>query len=386
MSAGEDRNEWVDRLLADPDGERARRARAYLGGPVPCITDARAEASEGGSRDFYSQGDYWWPNPDSASGLPFVRRDGESYPGAFHEHRTAMRSVRRAIALLAEHYLRTRESCFAEEACRYAHGFFLDSKTGMMPRLEYAQAIPGITPGRGTGIIDTLHIGEVPVAFMALESSVAGDERASGQVRETAAALREWFSEYLSWMRSSPNGVEERDKANNHAVAWTVQTAIFSRFTSDVVALNEARERTVGTHITDQMAPDGSFPLELERTKPYSYSLFNLDLIATLCHVLSERPSSLWHYATDDGRGPARGVDFMVPYVQDKASWPFGIDVDHWDELPIRQPFLLFGAYGLRRPDLLAVWNELPSETRDKEVMRNLLYRSPALWFGPVCA
>lgn len=306
MSARDDRHDWIELLLADPDGERSRRASSYIGLRVPRITDYRARASEGGPRDFYSQGDYWWPNPDSASGLPFVRRDGESYPGAFVEHRKAMRSVRRAIAMLTEHYLRTRESRYAREACRYAYDFFLDPDSGMSPHLEYAQAIPGVTPGRGTGIIDTLHIVEVPVAFMALETATENDREASRAVRETTEALRRWFTEYLRWMRTSKNGTEERDKENNHAVAWTVQTAVFSRFTGNTEALLEARQRTTDSHIPDQMAPDGSFPLELERTKPYSYSLFNIDLIATLCHVLSDRRHELWTYTTEDGKGAAR--------------------------------------------------------------------------------
>jgi len=34
-----------------------------------------------------------------------------------------------------------------------------------------------------------------------------------------------------------------------------------------------------------QMAEDGSLPLELERTKPYAYSIFQLDHMATLSQV-----------------------------------------------------------------------------------------------------
>ena len=177
-----------------------------------------------------------------------------------------------------------------------AHGFFLDPEYGMLARLEYAQAIPGVTPGRGTGIIDTLHIGEVPVAFMAFEAAAESDPDAAGPVRETVAAFRQWFTEYLSWMRTSANGIEDRDH-------------------------------------------------------------------------------DLWAWTTADGRGAARGVDFILPNVRNKESWPFAIDVDH-----------LFVARGLHRPDLLAVWTDLPPETSDKEIMRNLVYRSPALWFGPVYA
>ena len=362
-----------------------RDADRFLGERVPHITDFVAEGSDGDRNEYYSNGDYWWPNPDTEDGLPYVRRDGESYPGAFHDHRIAMRTVRRAIAVLSAAYLGTHDPRYAAQLCRFAREFFLDSATAMRPHLQYAQAIPGVCNGRGTGIIDTLHIVEIPVAFMAILSSDETRSTTAAEIRETYDGLRGWFKEYLHWMRTSPNGIEERDMRNNHAVAWTVQTAVFSRFLDDADAAAEARLRFTELHVPDQMAADGSFPLELERTKPYSYSLFNLDLLATIAHVLSDETGDLWSFATRDGRGLARAVQFMLPYVVQKSRWPYPTDIDHFDQIPIRQPFLLFGAIGLRDPSLYDVWRELPAETPDKEIMRNLLYRAPALWLGPIC-
>jgi hypothetical protein len=363
-----------------------RDAGRFVGARVPHITDSVAKSSEGGRHDYYSNGDYWWPNPRTADGAPFIRRDGESYPGAFHDHRVAIRSVRRAIAVLSAAHLGTREPRYAREACRYAREFFLDPTTAMTPHLRYAQAIPGICNGRGTGIIDTLHIVEVPVAFLALATAAEPGTEASAEILDTIDGLRGWFSEYLHWMRTSPNGIEERDKLNNHSVAWTVQTAVFSRFVNDHEAITEARLRFSDVHIPGQMAPDGCFPLEIERTKPYSYSLFNLDLLSTIAHVLSDEKTDLWRVATSDGRGLDRAVGFMLPYVVDKQRWPHPPDVDHFDQIPIRQPFLLFAAHGLGDRSLYEVWRDLPAETTDKEIMRNLIYRAPALWFGPICA
>ena len=79
----------------------------------------------------------------------------------------------------------------------------------MNPNLEYAQAIHGIANGRGTGIIDTLHLVEVARAASVLESSGALSNR-------DHAGLNRWFAAYLQWMSTSINGVEERDAKNNH--------------------------------------------------------------------------------------------------------------------------------------------------------------------------
>ena len=47
------------------------------------ITRFKAKLSEGGPNDFYSNGDYWWPDPAKPDGLPYIQRDGESNPNNF---------------------------------------------------------------------------------------------------------------------------------------------------------------------------------------------------------------------------------------------------------------------------------------------------------------
>ena len=149
----------------------------------------------------------------------------------------------------------------------------------MKPHLLYAQAIPGVCSGRGIGIIDTLHLIEVPVAIEALRPSPHLTE-------EIYRGLQAWFAEYLHWLATHPHGVEEMNQHNNHAVCWTLQAAVFALFTDDRMMADFCREK-YKCLLEKQMAPDGSFPAELARTKPYSYSLFVLDNLATLCHVLS---------------------------------------------------------------------------------------------------
>jgi hypothetical protein len=96
------------------------------------------------------------------------------------------------------------------------------------------------------------------------------------------------------------------------------------------------------------MAADGSFPLELKRTKPYSYSIFNLDVMSAVCQILSTPGENLWKFEIADGRGMRKAIAFLYPYIKDKKSWPYPHDVMHFDDFPVRQPNLLFGglAYG----------------------------------------
>jgi hypothetical protein len=337
------------------------------------ITAYPAKLSEGGRNDFYSNGDYWWPDPAKPDGLPYIRRDGQTNPENFAQHRHALNTFRDQVAALAAAYRLTREEKYAAQAVRLLDVFLLDPATRMNPHLKFAQAIPGRNPGRGIGIIDTLHLIEIPPSIAALRGS-----RALTGDRE--AGLRRWFGDYQDWMLSSPNGQEEANEKNNHAVAFWLQVAVFADFTGDAAALAECRARFTQKFIGTQMAMDGGFPLELARTKPYAYSLFQLDNLSTLGWVLSDAGTDFWRYTLPDGRGLARGVEFMTPFVADKGRWTRPPDVQAWEGWPARPVFLLLGGLALDRPELIDLWRRLDGDPTDPEVRRNRAITQPVLW------
>ena len=128
------------------------------------------------------------------------------------------------------------------------------------------------------------------------------------------------------------------------------------------------------------MAKNGSFPEELRRTKPYGYSLFNLDAMATICRILSTPEDDLWTFELPDGRGMSRAMTFMVPFIRDKKSWPRPPDVMYFDAWPMRQSSLLFAGIALKRPEYLELWSSLPADSSVDEVVRNFFIRQPVLW------
>jgi hypothetical protein len=129
-----------------------------------------------------------------------------------------------------------------------------------------------------------------------------------------------------------------------------------------------------------QMAADGSFPLEIARTKPYGYSLFNLDAMATICQILSTPSDNLWTYQLADGRGMRKALEFMVPFIKDKSGWAHPRDVQYHDEWPMRQASLLFGGLALAQPEYVSLWKTLKPDSTVEEVVRNFFIRQPLLW------
>ncbi len=348
------------------------RADAAMSVPPPHITDSRALHSEGGIHDFYSNGDYWWKNPDTPNGLPFIRRDGMSNPDNFCDHRLALRRMRTAVADLAAGYKITGNEAYAERAARLLYDFFLAPETYMAPHLKYAQAIPGICSGRGIGIIDTLHLTEIPFAVKALSSSPA-------MTAELKEGVYKWFSEYLSFMNTHSNGIEERDCHNNHAVCWHVQALSFALFTDNKEIADECIQRYKTVLLPNQMRADGGFTDELGRTKPYGYSIFVLDNMVTLVHLASLIGEDLWSFTLSDGRSIMRGLEFLMPYLEDKSKWFLLPDVEHFDAWPARASFMVFAGLHTGQTRYSELYMRLPTEATDSEVRRNLAIRQPIL-------
>ena len=360
--------------VAAIDRERILKAASVALQQAPVtITAFPAKLSQGGPNDFYSNGDYWWPDPSKPDGLPYIRRDGESNPENFAQHRLVVKALRDSVAALAAAYKITGEERYVTKAAELLRGFFLDPKARMNPHLDYAQAIPGVSPGRGIGIIDALHLIEVPAAVRALEKSKTFPS-------SMGAELRGWFRQLAEWMTTSKNGAEEARAKNNHAVAFYLQLAVYADFIGDEEKLARCRQEYKAVFVAKQMAADGGFPLELERTKPYGYSIFQLDNMTTLCQVLSTEQDNLWTYELPDGRGIRKAIAFLYPFLADKSKWTLQPDVQAWEGWPARQPHLIFGGLALGEKAYLDLWQKLPADPTDPEVQRNIGITQPVLW------
>lgn len=336
------------------------------------ITSFRCHRSSGGKHDFYSEGDYWWPDPENPDG-PYIQRDGMSNPGIFSDHRIAMIRFSRITGLLASAYKITGEEKYVLKAFEHLKAWFADTSTLMNPSLLYAQAIHGRATGRGTGIIDTVHLTEVAQSILVMENAGCLDK----QLLQT---VKSWFREYLEWLMTHQYSKDEMNTKNNHATCWVMQVASFAKLTGDEHMINFCRERYIHTLLPDQMAIDGSLPEEIRRTKPFGYSLFNLDALTMVCLILSDSKNDLFYYKTNDGKSLKKGIEFIYPFVTDKNKWPYKKDIMYWENWPVAHPFLLFGSYIYKNKDWFRSWKSLNHFPENNEVVRNLPIRNPVIW------
>jgi hypothetical protein len=110
------------------------RARAMLAEAPRTIASIPAPRSPGTRHDYYSEGDYWWPDPANPGG-PYVRRDGRSNPDKFDGHRDALIAFGRIVPMLATAWDLTGDARFATAAMRHLRAWFVDPATAMHPNL-----------------------------------------------------------------------------------------------------------------------------------------------------------------------------------------------------------------------------------------------------------
>lgn len=305
-----------DRDLQPALGALVSRARAALAAPMLSVTQKQITPPSGDMHDYMSLAPYWWPNPATRDGLPYVRRDGEFNPQSRTDH-DGLR-LQRTIMLsktLAYAWYFSGDPAFAEGAARRLRVFFIDPATRMHPNLTYGQAVLGVTEGRGAGMIDTRVLPDLVDTLRVLEDTPAW----TAADRE---AMEAWCRSFLAWMFDSPQGRDEGAATNNHGVFYDAQVAALALYVGDTARARAALDSRARARIADQIRRDGSQPLELERTRPLHYSVFTLDAFTMLAEMARHVNVDLWHAESTTGASIAGALRFVAPYVASPGTFP----------------------------------------------------------------
>jgi hypothetical protein len=283
-------------------------AQKALAGGTFSVTTKAVTPPSGDKHDYMSQAPYFWADPSKKDALPYIRRDGERNPeiNKITDHKSMDQMVSAVDALSLAYYLNGNEA-YATKAVQILRAFFLDPATRMNPNLQYAQGIPGINTGRGIGLIETVGLARVVDSIGLLDGSKAlstADKK----------GLEDWFSRFLQWMQQSKNGQDESAAQNNHGTHYDLQVTSYALFLGKNDLAKSVLEAAKQKRIAKQIEPDGSQPLELARTKAWSYSVMNLRGLMQLATLGTRVRVDLWNYETKDGRSIRRALDFLYPY------------------------------------------------------------------------
>jgi hypothetical protein len=269
----------------------------------------------GDKHDYMSVGPYWWPDSTKADGLPYVRHDGVINPERYAiKDDEYYNSLCGDVKVLGLAWYFTGDKKYADKAAKQLHTWFLDPATRMNPNLNFGQAIPGITKGRGIGLIDTHRVSELIDGIQLLKGSAAlSDADYKG--------IREWYRQFLDWMRNSPIGKDEEDEKNNHGTWYDVQAVIMALFIQQPDLAKDMLVNVTEKRIDSQLKEDGSQPLELARTLSWNYSSYNLQAFFNLARLAENVKVDLWHYESPGKKSIRKAFEWMLPFAAGSSTW-----------------------------------------------------------------
>lgn len=268
--------------------------------------------------DYMSIGPYWWPNPDTPDGLPYIRKDGEINPETRNNHTDFVEKSNffSAVKTLKKAYTISNKKKYANKNIVLIKAWFLNDETKMNPNVNFGQYLPGDSEGRCFGIIEfggltaVLHFLEIAKANNLLDS-------------ETEKGMHIWFTEYSNWLKNSKLGKQEAIRKNNHGTHYDVQLLSILVYLNQIEEVKNYLSTTTKARIFSQIEPDGSQPLELARTKSFSYSAMNLHGFLELVRLGKKVDVNLWEFTSNDGSSIKKGYQFLVPYLLKEKKWPY---------------------------------------------------------------
>ena len=366
-----------DRILTAADRYRKQP-------PAP-LTAFPAPRSPGTPQDFFSEASDPRSGADSSAPLPFTA------------HSDALLNFSIQLPALVAAFVLTKEDRYATHAAAHLRAWFVDPAHRMTPSLPYAQLKPGSKEPNFEGILETVHLAEVAQAVSFLTRTEALPE-------EELTAIYAWFAAYLEWLGSARVALLARDQRSHHGASWLLQAAAYARLapppnagvrkvpqpTSSLAPLTPPPNELIGliplrhqfrtVTLRAQLVADGSFPREMASALPYRNSLFNLDMLAGICDLLSTRFESAWDYELQDGPGMRVAIAHHFPYILNRGSWPYRADAKLFTALPLRQPSLLLAGRAYSRPEYVDLWKTLPPDPTNPELQRTFPIRQPLLW------
>ena len=293
-------------------------ADSALKKPELSVTDKGMTPPGGSKHDYLSLSAYWWPDDSKPDGLPWIRKDGHVNPASKNDQSDGVRladfTARVQNLTLAWYF--SGEQKYADKAASLLRTWFITPQTRMNPNLNYAQGVPGISPGRNAGVLDGRYFStRIVDSLVLLRGNPAWTDNDEQQ-------MRAWMQDYLTWLQGSKIAKKEGRTENNHGNWYVTQVSGIAWYLGDKAVIGDMA-KLMKSKLDVQLKPDGTQPAELARTRSFHYSYFNLQAISMMAVLAQKNGIDLWHYRTSQGGSVLKSLDFMARFTDPALPWPY---------------------------------------------------------------
>lgn len=269
--------------------------------------------------------------------------------------------VSTTIATLTAAFVLTQDVTYSHRADALLTSFLITPATRLSS--QPTQPIPDLIP-----------FAELAVALRFLVDALPA---------ETLTAVNEFLRDLLLWLNTGHSYVIARDTKDHRASVWLLIVSALARSQRDEKALDDCRHRLRTPTLRNQINADGAFPQEMATPNPLRNTLFNFDLLTGACQLLNSPFDDLWHYELIDGVSLRSVAAALFPILADRRRWPGVSDAEHFREVPLRRPGLLFCGRAYNRPEYVDLFRSLPTPdvlTLPPELAASVPIRQPLLW------
>jgi hypothetical protein len=294
------------RLVRDAD-------KALTEGPFSVMNKKQVPTS-GDKHDYMSLAPYFWPNPNTPDGLPYIRKDGVRTPETKAiKDKDDLIKMENAVETLSFAYYFSGDEKYAERSTSLIRTWFLLPETKMNPNVNFGQAVKGASLGRKEGVLETRGFAKVIDAIGMLQGSkawTAADQK----------SMQTWITDFLVWMQTSPIGKAEMNADNNHGTWYDAQRLSYALFLGKKDLANEICKNAIN-RLDKQMDNNGNFPKELARTKSLGYTLFVTEAFFEIAKLAEKTDVDLWNVVTPSGKSIKKGIETLAPYFSKEKEW-----------------------------------------------------------------
>lgn len=298
--------------------ELLRTADKAIEMPLESVTFKRFTPPGGNKHDYMSISRYWWPTSREGDGTPWVRKDGQTNPTTQSDDVDRQRLGRflKTVNTLSLAYYFSNNEAYAQKAINFVNTWFLDEKTKMNPHLAYAQMVPGNPKSRSSGILDGRGIGTHLLDSLVLIST------STHWSNTQQNNMDQWLTSYLTWLTKDKLGRSALKKSNNHGSWYRYHVAAVAWYLNDIPTVKKMIEATKKS-IFIQIDGQGKQKHELNRTRSYFYSYFNLDAQTRIAIIANKLGIDLWRYKSPSGTQLITAIDYMTTYSDGTVKWPY---------------------------------------------------------------
>ncbi len=271
------------------------------------------------SNDYTSRSRYWWPNPKTRDGLPYILIDGKvnRYSEKVSD-KPMIDGLANDVIHLGVAYFYTKDESYVKWAAKLLDCFFVNNDTKMNPNFNFSQVVPGQDDSGGS-IMESVVLINVIEGIQLMKSSPNFPQKLKTE-------LNRWFLQYLNWLNSDPVGKKNARYTNNRGTYYTLLRCAIALYVDNVDLSRDIFKNEAFKRVDEQISKEGIMSKEISRTLPLGYVKYNLSGFLQLNEIGKKLGFDLLNYRGANGQSLKNALAWLNSFRDQSNVWKYSTE------------------------------------------------------------